>query len=67
MSYMNTSKGVNNDTLMTLEHECGIMKIAQSLMTIRNVERGSHIMSTPSATKIISQILPRGNIEIAYP
>ena len=33
----------------------------------RNVERGSYIISTPSTTKIILQILPRGNIEIIYP
>ena len=64
---MNTTRGVNYDASMTLEHECDVTQDAQSSMTIRNVERGSHITSTSSTNKIILQMLPRGNIEIAHP
>ena len=39
----------------------------QSSITIRNVERGSCVMSTLSTTKITLHMLPRGNIEIACP
>ena len=66
-SYVNTTRGVNGDTLMTLDCEYDITYDMQSSMTTRTVERGSYFVSTPSTTQITLQTSPKGNIEIICP
>ena len=65
MSYENATRCINDGTLIKLEHKHDMMQDIQSSMTIRNVERGSCIVSTLSTTKILLQMLPRGNVETA--
>ena len=66
MTHVNTTRGVNDDGLMTLDHERGMMQDMQKSITIRNFERGSRAASTLSTSKIMLQVLPRVNFEIEF-